>query len=222
MAGLKNFYVDLNLNQQELQNAAIHNLAAAPATPVAGQLYFDTATSRLSIWDGAAWCEVACLQDINDIGALIGGHDASGGLLPSSTGPGGDISQGDCWYVTVAGTLPAGTIPTLTPTNSVEVGDKIIATVDGAAAPGDFLVLQANLTLPANLGACESQGPISLTSGVASTITATTLSSVCTITVYDSTGQEIEVCVERTGATTFDLTSNVALAGLEVFLQGNV
>lgn len=221
MAGVRNFYVDLDLNQQELQNAAVHNLGAAPGSPVDGQLYFDTATNRLNIWDGSAWCEVACIQDINDLGAIIGGHDASGGLLPSTTGPGGDVSAGDCWYVTVAGTLPAGTIPTLSPTNAVEVGDKIVARIDSPAVPGDYLVLQGNVSLPAALGGCESQGPISLSSGVAFTVTATTLSSVCDIAVYDSTGQKIEVCVERTGATTFDLTSNIALSNLEVFISGN-
>lgn len=34
---------DLNLNQNEIQNAVEHNLAIAPSTPVEGQHYWNTA-----------------------------------------------------------------------------------------------------------------------------------------------------------------------------------
>jgi hypothetical protein len=46
---------NLNLLKNELQNAAIQNLAEAPASPVSGQVYFDTVTKELKIFTGTAW-----------------------------------------------------------------------------------------------------------------------------------------------------------------------
>jgi len=48
-------YGDLDLLQNELQNAVVQNLAAAPATPAPGQLYFDTDDDTLWWWDGTQW-----------------------------------------------------------------------------------------------------------------------------------------------------------------------
>jgi hypothetical protein len=46
---------NLNLLKNELQNAAIQNLAEAPASPVTGQVYFDTVANELKIYNGTVW-----------------------------------------------------------------------------------------------------------------------------------------------------------------------
>lgn len=51
----KSILVDVNLNKNELQNAVVQNLAAAPANPVAGQIYYDTAAKMLYVYDGTNW-----------------------------------------------------------------------------------------------------------------------------------------------------------------------
>lgn len=49
------FLTNLDLQKNELQNAAIQNLATAPASPVQGQIYYDTVSDSIKVWDGAAW-----------------------------------------------------------------------------------------------------------------------------------------------------------------------
>lgn len=53
----KKVLTDLNLNQNELQNAVIQNLASAPASPVAGQEYFNTTDHKKYIYNGTAWVD---------------------------------------------------------------------------------------------------------------------------------------------------------------------
>lgn len=50
---------DLDLNKNELQNATIQNLASAPANPVAGQVYYNTATNKYMGYNGSAWVDLS-------------------------------------------------------------------------------------------------------------------------------------------------------------------
>lgn len=51
----KKFLVPIDLNQLELQNVRLQNLASAPASPVVGQVYFNTTTDKAMVWDGTDW-----------------------------------------------------------------------------------------------------------------------------------------------------------------------
>lgn len=53
------FLTNIDLQKNELQNAAIQNLATDPASPVQGQIYYNTASDAIKVYDGAAWVTLA-------------------------------------------------------------------------------------------------------------------------------------------------------------------
>lgn len=64
----------IDMQKSTLSNAVIHPLAAAPGTPVTGQVYFNTTSSELQVWNGTAWVSAS-----GDITAVIAGSGLTGG-----------------------------------------------------------------------------------------------------------------------------------------------
>ena len=60
---------NIDLNKNQLQNAAMHPLAAAPGTPVEGQVYFDTTVGDkdMYFWNGSSWVSMGSQGDITEV-----------------------------------------------------------------------------------------------------------------------------------------------------------
>ena len=66
----KKILVNLDLNKNQILNATIQGVGTDPANPVAGQIYYNTSTKTLKIYDGTIWKDVG-IQDI-PWGAITG------------------------------------------------------------------------------------------------------------------------------------------------------
>jgi hypothetical protein len=64
---MSKFLNNIDLQKNELRNAKVHALATDPSSPVAGQIYFNTADGRLKIYDGSAWRYASGLFTNDDI-----------------------------------------------------------------------------------------------------------------------------------------------------------
>lgn len=53
----RHFLTNINLNKNELQNAAIQALGQDPLNPTQGQIYFSTVTNSLRQWTGSDWID---------------------------------------------------------------------------------------------------------------------------------------------------------------------
>ena len=78
----KNFLVDLNLNQNEVQNGVIQNLASDPANPIKGQVYFNTTINKFRCYNGKKWDEMGTgggtVTSVSVANATNGGLSVSG------------------------------------------------------------------------------------------------------------------------------------------------
>jgi hypothetical protein len=79
------FLTVLDLQKNELQNAVIQNLATDPATPVQGQIYYNTASDAIKVYDGAAWVTLSTGSGTVTAVTGSGAISSSGGSTPNIT-----------------------------------------------------------------------------------------------------------------------------------------
>ena len=84
MAVIK-YLADIDLNKNALNNAVIQPLSTAPTSPADGQIYFDTDTADLNIYNGSAWVRLGP-TGAGDIESVVAGTGLTGG------GTSGDVT----------------------------------------------------------------------------------------------------------------------------------
>lgn len=206
----KDFFVHIDGNGNQIINWSLEQLAADPA-PSVGRFFYNTTDGRFKWSDGTNTFAAATLADIAGIGKLVGAFNPAAGTVPTTgSGTAGAIEAGDYWHMSAAGTIVG-----IVGNDSLEIGDLLIALVDGASAPTDFLGLQVNINMPATVLTTEV---VTLASLPANTLTAipATLSQVRGVTIFNSAGDEIVLEMNSS----YQVRSNQALSNLTFHVVG--
>ena len=61
----KKFLVSIDLNGNELQNAVMQPLAAAPSNPQYGRMYVDSTDNLFKWWNGTSWVAIGAVLSVN-------------------------------------------------------------------------------------------------------------------------------------------------------------
>lgn len=82
----KKFLTPIDLNKNELQYAVIQNLASAPATPVAGQKYYNTVDNCEYYFNGTVWVKLEAAPSVPGIPTVVNIGTAGVGVFKETAG----------------------------------------------------------------------------------------------------------------------------------------
>jgi len=99
-----NFLNAVDLNQNQLNNAAIQSLGSDPDSPVEGQIYFNTTVFDLKIYANGAWKEVGATSGVERFSNANGTYVANSVVNNLATG---DVTTGTIDLTAVDGTSTA-------------------------------------------------------------------------------------------------------------------
>jgi len=108
----KKYLVSIDLNKNELLNARIQNLGAAPSNPVSGQIYYNSQDNVMYFWNGSEWISTSgSLEVIQD---AIGSYVLGGVGIETSYSESSGITTVDLMDTDVAAGTYGSTSKTVT------------------------------------------------------------------------------------------------------------
>lgn len=103
---------NLDLSQNEIQNAIMQPLAAPPANPKLGQIYFSSVDLTLYLWTGEKWIPVPTkLSQLENDSKFITAKDVPEGATASTTTPKMNGAAGGVAELDSGGKVPANQLP---------------------------------------------------------------------------------------------------------------
>ncbi len=218
MAENIDFANDLDLDDNRIKNGGFETLVTDPVSPVEGQQWNNSTNARQRLHISGQTKSLAFLEDVQNLGQHIGGHDASTGIptsVPTTIRPGGNIEAGDTWYVTVAGTITGiggGA-------EELSVGDMLKAIVDGASSAADFISIQRNID--DDRASYTDTQVVNLPANTDTTVTAGFAGRITSVQTYKSNGKEVKISTKRgSNPNEIILHPNKTLSSVTVDLVG--
>ncbi len=135
MATIK-YLADIDLDGNGLNNAVIQNLSTAPSSPDAGQIYYDTDTNDLNVYNGSGWVQLGATGD-GDIESVVAGDGLTGGA-----------TSGDATLNVVGGTGITANA------NDIAI-DSTVVTLSGSQTLTNKTIAASQVTEISNLTAGE-------------------------------------------------------------------
>lgn len=225
----RNFLTPIDLNKLELQNAAIQNLATAPASPNVGQVYYNTGDNKIKVWTGSAWENVGSSQE--EIEDFVNGLFVAGdGVELAYDDNGNSLTVSNTGVLSLAGTANEVTVSASAGDVTLSLPDTINANTTGNAATATALETARTISIGGDASASASfdgTGDIDLilsidSNSAVSSITGTTneievSASVGAVTIGLPDSITADVTGNLTGnadtATALETARNIAISG---------
>jgi hypothetical protein len=153
----RKFLTPIDLNKLELQNARIQNLSSDPGSPVAGQIYYNTADSQLKYYNGGASAWQVIGQSVEQLqDAVADLIDAGFGISVDYDDNGSSLTITNTGVLSLTGTASEVEVSASAGNVTLSLPSTINADTTGNAATATALETARTISLSGDLSGSAS------------------------------------------------------------------